>query len=101
MMSHKENSPSEERLDRLEKRLDDWGAWGDYDSFDAWLEYQNKHVLPFAGGYLEQPLWIREAFKQYNMVWNFHHFTKHRKFEAPENLENAINPFMKSLTTNG
>lgn len=97
MISHKEDFIETERIERIEKRLDDWGAWGDYESFDAWMEYQNKHILPFAGGYLEQPLWIRNAFKQYNMVWNYIYLTKHRKFESPESPEIAQNPFMKNF----
>lgn len=98
MISYKSNDASAERIERLEQRLTDWGAYGDYEAFDAWMEYQNKHVLPFAGGYLEQPPWIRESFKQFNEVYNYLYFTRNRIAAPLQEQQENSNPFSKYFT---
>jgi len=93
MIRHENNEASPNQIERFEKRLADWGAYGDYEAFEAWLEYQNKHILPFGGGYLEQPLWIRDSFKQFNTVYNYLYFTRNR-LAIPAD-EESVNPFAK------
>lgn len=56
----------------LDKALEDWGVWGSYDTFEAWCQWRDKGTLPFAGGWLEQPPWIRDAFATLNTVYLWH-----------------------------
>lgn len=37
----------------------------------AWMLYQDKGVLPFAGGALDQPEWVMKTFTQYDMWKRF------------------------------
>lgn len=97
MISTKPKEATLEQVQRLETALEDWGAYGGYESFEAWQEYQNKHILPFSGGYLEQPLWIREAFKQYNRVFNLLYYVRNEKpFPNLQSID-AANPFARAF----
>lgn len=64
----------------LDTALADWCVWGGYDAFEAWCQWRDKGTLPFAGGWLEQPAWIRSAFATLNTVYLWH--------EANEQLAN-------------
>ena len=81
------------RLARLREDLHDWGIDGDYEAFDAWVEYQQRNILPFAGGWLEQPRWIRKAFHTLNRVYTMEYDQKDLPVmdaisDAPKNLFN-------------
>lgn len=68
----------------LDDTLADWGIWGGYDTFEAWCQWRDKGTLPFAGGWLEQPPWIRDAFGTLNTVYLWHEANE--QLADPENL---------------
>jgi hypothetical protein len=37
-------------------------------SFECWNEYKETGVLPFSGGWLEQPQWLIDDFHYYDLV---------------------------------
>ena len=78
-----------EKRKQLRKALVNWSVYGDYETFSAWLEYYHHNILPFAGGWLEQPKWIRDAFSTLNMVYNFHYYEK----DIPDMPVSTKNPF--------
>lgn len=54
------------RLQAGEMALEAWAAWKDY------------RVLPFTGGWLEQPAWVRGDFQTLDLLyaWHIHHARK-------------------------
>jgi hypothetical protein len=60
--------------EKLSEYLEDWGLYGGHDSFDLWLIWRRSNyvVLPFAGGWLEQPFWVREDFLILDLVREYH-----------------------------
>jgi len=76
LVSRNEDDYTQDKRSRLKKALRDWSVYGDYEAFSAWLEYYHHSTLPFAGGWLDQPKWIRDAFSTLNMVYNLHHYEK-------------------------
>lgn len=59
---------------KLQDYLEDWGLLGGEDSFDAWIIWRRSGyiVLPFAGGWLDQPEWLREDFLTLDLVRQWH-----------------------------
>lgn len=71
ILSHLNNTPSNET--DLSKRLRDWGLHDDpAQIFEAWQVWKAHHVLPYSGGWLEQPWWVREDFATLNAVEAWH-----------------------------
>lgn len=94
---------SDEDVIKLQKSLIDWGVSGGYDAFDAWYEYYNNKTLPFAGGWLDQPRWIRNSFGFFNKLLNYHYQQKDRPTLQDINLSTPKNmfPFSIKATDNG
>lgn len=61
----------------LNDALRDWGMWGDGNAvFDAWCKWNDYRVLPFAGGWLDQPEWIRDDFNTLDLLEAWHMLQK-------------------------
>jgi len=58
----------------LDAEIEDWGLYGAEASWEAWNNWtaSNKAMLPFAGGWLDQPWWIRADFRTLNTVRLWH-----------------------------
>jgi hypothetical protein len=83
---HDDDIPESKLMDYLE----DWGLWGDDQSFDAWVIWRRSDyvVLPFSGGWFDQPWWLREDFMTLDMVRAY--FDK--QAEKPS-IEGVTDPF--------
>ncbi len=63
-------------LEQRQRDLDKWyeeikGAPLPHDfniSYEAWLEYRETGVLPFAHGWLAQPQWLLDDFHYYDLL---------------------------------
>jgi hypothetical protein len=53
-------------LTQFMKRVPQLRHWA---SLAWWKEYQERGVLPFAGGYAEQPAWVLEDFETLDLVY--------------------------------
>lgn len=51
------------RIAYLQKLLRTWVPAGGIDSVYSYERYQAFGVLPFAGGYLDQPAWVQDDFR--------------------------------------
>lgn len=72
----------------LNDLLRDWGLHGDFDqTFESWQVWRTHHVLPYSGGWLEQPWWVRQDFATLNAALAWHELQA-EKADAPE-----TNPF--------
>jgi len=89
LVDYKKDGNTHKRNKQLKKALRNWSVYGDYETFSAWLEYYHHNTLPFSGGWLEQPKWIRDAFSTLNMVYNLHSIEK----DKPEFPTVTNNPF--------
>jgi hypothetical protein len=58
----------------LDAALDDWGLHGGEESWEAWNNWtaSDRHTLPFAGGWFDQPWWVRADFRTLNTVRLWH-----------------------------
>lgn len=67
--AHDERTPE----NKLREYLEDFGLYGGEESFDAWIIWRRSNyiVLPFAGGWLEQPWWIRRDFLTLDLLRQF------------------------------
>lgn len=70
-----------EALIELGESLNDWSLIGGRASYDAFREYVwSKHAtLPFSGGFLEQPAWIRDDFITLRNLLNYHYLNEDLK----------------------
>jgi len=62
-------------FETLEQWLtDNWGLYGGYDSYDAWIIWRRSNyvVYPFSGGYFEQPKFIRDDFLMLDLRRQWH-----------------------------
>lgn len=68
---------------KLRSVLKDWGLMGfEVDVLEAWQKYRDDHILPFAGGWLDQPEWVRHDFGILDAIEAFH-LIQHEKADAP------------------
>lgn len=83
---------------KLQEYLENWGLWGGEQVFDDWLVFRRSGyvVLPFAGGWRDQPWWIRQDFTTLDLVRAY--FDK--QADKPS-LDNVIDPFEDWIHDNG
>lgn len=82
--------PSDEQakmLTAIGHRLNEWVPRGGELSFLAWLEYEATGVLPFQGGFLEQPLWVQQDFTLYRDIKMFHYLNE--QLRSPQEVPDA------------
>jgi hypothetical protein len=83
--AHGDGIPEEKLLDWLY----DWGLY-DEDSMEDWIIWRRSNyiVLPYAGGWREQPWWIRKDFLILDLVREYHD----KQVDKPS-LNAVIDPF--------
>ena len=87
-MSYKERI---EYMDKLSNAVDDIGLFGGYDAFNAWVIWRRSNyvVLPFTGGWLEQPEWVRDDFLMLDLARQWH--DENAKRPSAGHLQNPLN----------
>lgn len=57
----------------LTAQLKDWGLITQADTvIECWLRFRNDGILPYAGGWLDQPAWVRHDFNQLDAIEAWH-----------------------------
>lgn len=57
-------------------------------SLECWQVWRETSTLPYAGGWLDQPEWVRMDFRTFNLLEAFH-ILQARKAKTP-----TANPFV-------
>lgn len=56
------------------KMLEDWMPRRGFESLECFQVYieSDRTILPFAGGWLDQPEWVREDFRLFKKILDYH-----------------------------
>lgn len=70
-MSYKEKM---DYLAKLDRAVEDLGLFGGYKSYNAWVIWRrsNYAVLPFGGGWFDQPKWVHDDFLMLDLNRQWH-----------------------------